>query len=96
MAQAYPSKPIRILVGFSTGSITDIPARTVSQKMTETWGQPVVVDNGPSAGGILASGMVATANPDGYTLLSVSAGHAVSGALYTRSSRTIRSRISPA
>jgi tripartite-type tricarboxylate transporter receptor subunit TctC len=83
-AQAYPSKPIRILVGFSAGSTTDILARTVAQKMTETWSQPVVVDNRPSAGGILASGMVATANPDGYTLLSVSAGHAVTGALYQK------------
>jgi tripartite-type tricarboxylate transporter receptor subunit TctC len=83
-AQGYPSKPIRILVGFSPGSTTDILARTLAQKMTETWGQPVVVDNRPSAGGILASGMVATATPDGYTLLSVSAGHAVTGALYQK------------
>ena len=83
-AQAYPNKPIRILVGFSAGSTTDILARTIGQKMTETWGQPVVVDNRPSAGGVLASGMVATAPPDGYTLLSVSAGHAVSGALYQK------------
>jgi tripartite-type tricarboxylate transporter receptor subunit TctC len=83
-AQAYPSKPIRILVGFSPGSTTDILPRAIGQKMTEAWGQPVVVDNRPSAGGILASGMVATAPPDGYTLLSVSAGHAVSAALYQK------------
>jgi tripartite-type tricarboxylate transporter receptor subunit TctC len=83
-AQSYPSKPIRILVGFSPGSTTDIMARIAAQKMTETWGQPVVVDNRPSAGGIVASAVVAGANPDGYTLLSVSAGHAVSGALYSK------------
>jgi tripartite-type tricarboxylate transporter receptor subunit TctC len=81
---AYPNKPIRILVGFSAGSTTDIMARTLAQKMNENWGQPVVVDNRPSAGGILASGVVAHANPDGYTLLSVSAGHAVTAALYKK------------
>jgi len=83
-AQAFPNKPIRVLVGFSAGSTTDIMARTVGQKMTGTWGQPVVVDNRPSAGGILASRVVAEANPDGYTLLSVSAGHAVTAALYRK------------
>lgn len=83
-AQAFPNKPIRILVGFSAGSTTDILARTVAQKMTETWGQPVVVDNRPSAGGILASRVVAEANPDGYTMLQVSAGHAVTAALYRK------------
>ena len=79
---SYPNKPIRILVGFSPGSTTDILPRMVGQKMSETWGQPVVVENRPSAGGILASGIVASANPDGYSLLSVSAGHAVTAALY--------------
>ena len=81
-AQSYPSKPIRILVGFSAGSTTDILARTVAQKLNETWGQPVVVDNRPSAGGVMASQTVASATPDGHTLISVSAGHAVSAALY--------------
>jgi tripartite-type tricarboxylate transporter receptor subunit TctC len=83
-AETYPSKPIRILIGFSAGSTTDIMARIVAQKMHETWGQPVVADNRPSAGGIFASSTVATATPDGYTLLSVSAGHAVSAALYSK------------
>ena len=82
--QAYPSRPIRILAGFSAGSTVDIMARTVGQKLTDAWGQPVVVDNRPTAGGILASNIVATAAPDGYTLLSVSAGHAVSAALFTK------------
>jgi tripartite-type tricarboxylate transporter receptor subunit TctC len=83
-SQDYPVKPIRVLVGFSAGSTTDIMARIVGQKMNEAWGQPVVVDNRPSAGGVLASSTVATAAPDGYTLLSVSAGHAVSAALYSK------------
>lgn len=82
--QAYPGRPIRVLVGFSAGSTTDIMARMVGQKMNDAWGQPVVVDNRPSAGGVLASVTVATATPDGYTLLSVSAGHAVSAALYSK------------
>ena len=81
---AYPSRPIRILVGFSPGSTTDIMARLVAQKMNETWGQPVVVDNRASGGGVLASSVVASANADGHTLLSVSAGHAVSAALYSK------------
>ena len=83
-APGFPTKPIRILVGFSAGSTTDILARTVGQKMTEAWGQPVVVDNRPGGGGVVASGVVATAPADGYSLLSVSAGHAVSAALYPK------------
>lgn len=80
----YPSKPIRILVGFSAGSTTDILARLVAQKMNEAWKQPVIVDNRPSAGGILAANTVVQAEPDGYTLLQVSAGHSVTAALYRK------------
>ena len=83
-AQDYPNKPIRIVVGFSAGSTTDILARTVGQKLNEAWGQPVVVDNRPGAGGVGASNAVATAAPDGYTLLVVSAGHAASAAMYAK------------
>ena len=81
-AASYPSRPIRVLVGFSAGSTTDILARTVAQKLNEAWGQPVVVDNRPSGGGVAASQAVVSAAPDGHTLISVSAGHAVSAALY--------------
>ena len=84
VAQEYPTKPIRILVGFSPGSTTDLLARAVGQKMNEAWGQPVVVDNRPSAGGVVASSAVATAPADGYTLLLVSAGHAASAAMFAR------------
>ena len=83
-AQGYPTKPIRILVGFSAGSTTDILARTVGQKMSEAWGQPVLVDNRPSAGGVVASSTVASAEPDGHTLLVVSAGHAASAAMFAK------------
>jgi len=84
IAQDYPTKPIRILVGFSPGSTTDILARTVGQKMFEAWRQPVLVDNRPGAGGVGASSALATAAPDGYTLLVVSAGHAASAAIYPK------------
>ena len=84
LAQDYPTRPIRIVVGFSPGSTTDILARTVGQKMHEAWGQPVVVDNRPSAGGIAASSAIANAAPDGYALLVVSAGHAATAAMFTK------------
>jgi tripartite-type tricarboxylate transporter receptor subunit TctC len=84
IAQDYPTQPIRILVGFSPGSTTDILARTVGQKMSEAWRQPVLVDNRPGAGGVGAANAVATAAPDGYTLLVVSAGHAATAAMFTK------------
>jgi tripartite-type tricarboxylate transporter receptor subunit TctC len=83
-AQEYPAHPIRILVGFSAGSTTDILARSLGQKMREAWGQPVLVDNRPGAGGINAASAVAAAAPDGYTLLVVSAGHAATAAMFPK------------
>ncbi len=82
--QNYPAKPIRMLVPFSAGSLTDVLARMLGQKMFEQWGQQVVVDNRPSAGGIVASQIVASAIPDGYTLIMVSSGHASSVSLYSK------------
>jgi tripartite-type tricarboxylate transporter receptor subunit TctC len=82
--QKYPSKPIRMLVPFSAGSQTDILARWIGEKMIESWGQQVVVDNRPSAGGTIASEYVLAANPDGHTLMMVSTGHAGNATLYSK------------
>jgi tripartite-type tricarboxylate transporter receptor subunit TctC len=78
----YPTRPIRIVVPFTAGSATDIIARVVSPRMADRWGRPVVVDNRPSAGGIIAFGIVADAAPDGHTLLVTGSNFAGSAALY--------------
>ena len=80
----FPTKPIRMLVPFSAGSATDFFARMLGQKLTESWGQTVVVDNRPSAGGVIASETLLGAPPDGYTLMLVSVGHAVNASLYSK------------
>jgi tripartite-type tricarboxylate transporter receptor subunit TctC len=82
--EQFPSKPIRMLVPFSAGSATDFFARLLGAKMTEHWGQQVVIDNRPSAGGVIASETLLAAPPDGYTLMLVSVGHAVNASLYTK------------
>ncbi len=80
----YPTKPIRILIGFTPGGGPDITARYIAQKLTEEFKQQVVVDNRPGAGGTIAANLAANANPDGYTLLSVSSAHAVAPAIYDK------------
>jgi tripartite-type tricarboxylate transporter receptor subunit TctC len=77
----YPNKPIRILVGFTPGGVADIAARVVATKLTASWKQQVVVDNRPGAGSAIATEMLAKAEPDGYTMISVSAAHAILPAL---------------
>ena len=69
VAQTYPAKPIRVIAPFPPGGGTDLMARTMAQKLTEVWGQQVVVDNRPGAGGMLGTDIAARAAPDGYTLL---------------------------
>ena len=81
VAQPYPAKPIRFLVGFSPGGTNDIIARTVAQKLTENMGQPVVVENRAGANTAIATELVARAAPDGYTILLNAPGHATNAAL---------------
>jgi tripartite-type tricarboxylate transporter receptor subunit TctC len=84
MAQAqqkFPVKPIRLVVAFTPGGTTDILARMVSQGMSETFGQPLVIENRPGAGGVLAATLVAKAPPDGYTLLATSSALLISAVL---------------
>lgn len=83
-AGAYPVKPVRIVIGFTPGGVPDITARLIAQRLTESWKQQVIVDNRPGAGGTIAANTVARANPDGYTLLSVSSAHAVAPAVYDK------------
>ena len=81
-AQAYPTKPIRIVLPFGPGGVADITTRTIAPKLGDALGQQIVVENMPSAGGIRASETVAHAQPDGYTLLLLTNGNAVSKALF--------------
>ena len=79
---AFPTKPLRVVVPNAAGGAADITARTVGQKLGEVLGQAVVIENKPSAGGIVAGEMVARAEPDGHTLLLISSGTAVSASLF--------------
>jgi tripartite-type tricarboxylate transporter receptor subunit TctC len=84
-ASEYPAKPIRIIVQFTAGTSTDIMARLVAQKMSQDWGQQVIVDNRPGAGAILGSEMGAKAPPDGYTLtMAVSSAFGINPTLYAK------------
>ena len=72
-ADPYPTKPIRIVVAYTPAGTTDILARIVGQKMTEAWGQPVIIDNKPGANGNIGTEFASKAAPDGYTLLMTTA-----------------------
>ncbi|MGZ8157061.1 MAG: Bug family tripartite tricarboxylate transporter substrate binding protein [Burkholderiales bacterium] len=81
---AYPSRPVRMIVPFAPAGPTDVIARVIAQKLTELWGQQVVVDNRAGAGGNIGMGLAANAPPDGYTVLVVSSSFVVNPSLYAK------------
>ena len=83
-AQTYPSKSIRMIVPFAAGGPTDVIARLVAQKLSEAWGQQIVIENLPGAGGNTGIAMAAKSPPDGYTILAVSTGFLVNPSMYAR------------
>ncbi|MCE2978733.1 MAG: tripartite tricarboxylate transporter substrate binding protein [Betaproteobacteria bacterium] len=80
----FPQRPVRVLIPVSAGSQTDIVARLLGQRMSENWGQQVLVDNRPGAGGTVAGNMLVSAQPDGHTLMLNSISHAVNASLYAK------------
>jgi tripartite-type tricarboxylate transporter receptor subunit TctC len=83
-AQTYPTKTVRMVVGYPPGGPTDVLARIVSQKLTQAWGQQVIVDNRPGASGMIGAEFTARAAPDGYTLLMVPVTYAVTPSLFSK------------
>src|SRR4051794_12017827 len=77
VAQDYPARPIRMIVPFSPGGPSDITARLFGQKLTEAWGQPVVIDNRAGASGMIGTEMAVKAAPDGYTLVLTNSADAI-------------------
>jgi tripartite-type tricarboxylate transporter receptor subunit TctC len=84
LAQGYPQRPVRVIIGFPPGSGTDIMGRVVIQKVTDLWGQNLVADNRGGAGGSIAGATAAKSAPDGYTLLINSSAHAVNPSIYAK------------
>ena len=82
--QAYPSRPVRMIVPFAPGGPTDVIARVIAQKLTEIWGHQVVVDNRAGAGGNIGMGLAAGSPPDGYTILVSSSSIVVNPSLYAK------------
>jgi tripartite-type tricarboxylate transporter receptor subunit TctC len=81
-AESFPSRPVHVLVPFPAGGAVDIVARTLGDELSRRWGQSVVIENRPGAGGTLAAAVEAKATPDGYTLILVASGHAIVAHLY--------------
>jgi tripartite-type tricarboxylate transporter receptor subunit TctC len=84
LAEGYPTRPVRVVVGFPAGGPTDIIARIVAQKLSESLGRQFYVENLPGAGSNIASGQVAHATPDGYTIMAISTGFMVNPSLYAK------------
>lgn len=83
-SQSFPTKPIRMIVPFPPSGSTDVMARTFAQKLTDAWGQQVIVENRPGAGTIIGTDFVAKAPPDGHTILMTTTGHALLSSLYRK------------
>jgi tripartite-type tricarboxylate transporter receptor subunit TctC len=81
-AQTYPSRPIRLVLPFAAGGLVDVPGRILAQKLTESLGQPLVVENRPGAGSTIGADYVAKSRPDGYTLMITSTTHVISANFY--------------
>jgi tripartite-type tricarboxylate transporter receptor subunit TctC len=81
-AEPFPTRPVKLIIPYPPGGAVDILGRTLGQQLTETWHQPVLVDNRPGAGGTIATQITAKSPPDGYTLLIVASGHATTPLLY--------------
>ena len=88
-AQAYPARPVRLLVGFPAGGTTDIAARLIAQWLTERLGRPIVVENRPGASANLAAEAVVRSPPDGYTLLAVTSSNTVNATFFDKLSFSI-------
>ena len=83
-AQAYPVRPVKMVVASVAGGILDTVGRTVAAKMSEEFGQPIVVENKPGAGGVIGAEAVLKAPPDGYTILAVATSHAINPSVYAK------------
>ena len=94
-AQDFPSRPMKIVVGFGPGGLGDITVRAVAQKMQDSLGRPVVVENMPGAGGMTAAASVARAAPDGHTMLLVSGQNAISPSIFKSMSYEWRRDFAP-
>src|SRR3954447_837590 len=81
---SFPSKPVRLFVPYPAGGAVDILARTLGDELSRQWGQPVIIENRPGAGGVVASQALATSPPDRYTLIVVASGHATNPFLYPK------------
>ena len=84
LAADYPARSMRYVVAFGPGGLNDVVGRVFCQKLNEAWGQPVIVDNRPGAGGNTGAELVARSTPDGYTMLSISTAHAIGQTLYKK------------